>query len=81
MLRLPRVFLPLTSQALQLAAELWADVRRNGKPTADPHALDIDVILAAQILTAGFPSGDFVVANSNVSHVGLFVPAAPWQTL
>ena len=77
----PDRWLPLTSAALKRAAELWADARRRGAPTADPHALDIDVILAAQVLSAGWPAGDFVVATSNVSHLGQFVPALEWATV
>jgi len=74
-------YLPITTSGMDLAAELWAKSRRQGSPTADPHALDIDVILAAQLLAAGFDRSEFVVATSNVSHISLFVPAAPWETL
>ena len=73
--------LQVSSKALTRAAELWADARRRGAPTADPHALDIDVILAAQVLPANWPAGDFIVATSNVSHLGQFVPAAEWATI
>jgi hypothetical protein len=66
---------------MDLAAELWAKARRQGKPTAHPHALDVDVILAAQVLAAGFDPADFVVATSNVSHISQFVPAQPWEAL
>jgi len=74
-------FLPIDTAAMNLAAELWARSRRHGKTTAHPHALDIDVILAAQVLSAGYQPADFVVATSNVSHLSQFVPAAPWETL
>jgi predicted nucleic acid-binding protein len=74
-------FLPITSASLDLAAELWAEARKQGKPTADVHALDGDVILAAQVLTEGFQPGRFVVATSNVSHLSQFVPAAMWDQI
>jgi len=74
-------YLPITTSAMDLAAEFWARSRRQGKPTADPHALDVDVILAAQVLAAGFDPAQFIVATSNVSHLSLFVPAQAWETI
>ena len=40
-------YAPLTTDIMLRAAELWAAARRGGQPTADPKALDGDVILAA----------------------------------
>jgi predicted nucleic acid-binding protein len=78
----PKVrFLPITTIAMWRASELWADVRRKGMPTAHPHELDIDVILAAQALTAGLPAADLVVATGNVAHLSRFVPAELWDTV
>jgi predicted nucleic acid-binding protein len=74
-------FLPITSTAMKLAAQLWARARQQGVPTADPQALDVDVILAAQVLAAGIPPADFTVATSNVSHLSRFVPAGVWSAI
>lgn len=74
-------YLPLSTPALRLAADLWAQVRRQGQPTAAPHALDVVVILAAQALTSGVRSGQFTVATGNVSHLSRFVPADLWTSV
>ena len=49
----PGRYLPLSDEALRLAADLWAKSRQEGRPTADPKDLDIDVIIAAQALCFG----------------------------
>ena len=74
-------FLPISSAAMLLAADLWASSRQSGLPTGDPKKLDIDVILAAQALTLGIPTGDLIVATSNVSHIARFVSADPWNNI
>ena len=74
-------YLLLTDAHLKHAAQLWADARKRGRPTADKFALDIDVILAAQALSLSLPAGEFVVATENVAHLSLFVPAQPWQSI
>lgn len=69
---------PITTQAMRLAADLWAEARRWGRPTAPDLALDGDVILAAQarVLAARHP--DVVVATTNPKHLERFVDARVW---
>ncbi len=63
------------------AAALWARSRQAGTPTADPLSLDVDVVLAAQVLTAGWDLSTTIVATGNARHLKLFVPAAEWATI
>ena len=69
-------YLPLTTLVMLKAAELWAQARNSGLPTADPKALDCDVILAAQALEK-----DGIVATENVGHLSRFVDARDWRDL
>lgn len=71
-------YLPLTTAAMRKAAELWAQARQQGQPTAVDPALDGDVILAAQALTLGAPA---VVATTNATHLTRFIPADAWQNI
>lgn len=58
------------------AAELWAEVRKRGMPTADSKALDCDVILAAQALAV-----DGLVATENVGHLSRLARAKSWRDI
>jgi hypothetical protein len=64
-----------------LAADLWAQARKSGLPTAPPDALDGDVILAAQALLATGPGDVVTVATGNVGHLAQFVDAQPWEKI
>jgi predicted nucleic acid-binding protein len=76
----PGRYLPLSDEALRLAADLWARSRQQGRPTADPKALDIDVIIAAQALS--FVAGEEVtVATTNPKHLAQFVTAKNWNEI
>ena len=73
-------YLSIDTPAMRLAANLWADARRYGQPTAAPEALDADVILAAQAigLTA---AGEVIVATVNVDHLARYASAAHWREI
>lgn len=75
-------YLPIDTAVMRRAAELWAEARKAGQPTADIHALDADVILAAQAGLAGESDGvAVVVATTNIGHLGRFVDARPWASI
>jgi predicted nucleic acid-binding protein len=67
---------PVTTPVMLRAAELWAMARRSGQPTTDRHALDGDVILAAQVEEAGG-----IVATDNARHLARFVDAREWSDI
>ena len=73
------IYLPLTTPVMLRAAELWAAMRQ--PPTADPQALDGDVILAAQALMPG-SSAIRLSLQSRMSVIWPdLVPAARWQDI
>jgi len=69
-------YLPITTKIMLKAAELWAEARKLGKPTADVHALDGDVILTAEALQV-----QAVIATENVGHLSLFANARYWKEI
>jgi predicted nucleic acid-binding protein len=70
-------YLPITTEAMRLAAALWGQARQQGRPTADPKEIDGDVILAAQTIL--LDAADAVVATTNVGHLSRYVAARHWQ--
>jgi predicted nucleic acid-binding protein len=75
-------YIPLTTEMMVKAAELWAQVRQQGLPTADPNALDGDVILAAQtLITRQQRQQEIIIATTNVGHLSRFTIAQDWQTI
>ncbi|MDA1190779.1 MAG: PIN domain-containing protein [Candidatus Poribacteria bacterium] len=67
---------PISTSTMRKAAKLWASARRSGQPTADQHALDGDMILAAQALESGS-----IVITENVGHLSRFVEAKRWHEI
>lgn len=68
-------YLPLQTSTMHLAAQIWAEARLNGVPTASSSSLDDDVILAAQAKEL-----NGIVLTTNQKHLSRFVPVADWQS-
>jgi predicted nucleic acid-binding protein len=75
-------YLPITTEAMRRAADLWARMRNEGTPTTDEKALDADVILCAQVqLLSEQSRHELVVATTNVRHLSRMVPARLWSEI
>ncbi|MGL5943607.1 MAG: type II toxin-antitoxin system VapC family toxin [Waterburya sp.] len=76
-------FLPVNESTLELAAELWAEARNKGLPTADELSLDADIIICAQyqLLAAKHPGRYVVIATTNVKHLSRFTEAQEWRNI
>jgi hypothetical protein len=61
------------------AAQLWAQARQQGQPTAGDKTIDGDMILVAQAMTLGV--SDVVIATTNVGHLSRFMTAELWQSI
>ena len=68
-------YLPITTDIMLRAAAFWAQVRRQGVPTASDSALDAEVILAATAAERTAPGDDVVIATTNPRHLTRLVPA------
>lgn len=69
-------YLPIDTVTMLQAAKFWAEARQRHRPTAHKHALDGDVILAAQAIRKGA-----VVATDNVGHLAQFVDTKTWSEM
>ncbi len=76
-------FLPVSPIILRLSAELWAETRRLGQPTAEINNIDADVIIGAtcQLLQEEYPGQRLIVATTNVKNLSLFVEAKKWTQI
>jgi len=74
-------YIPLDSRSMHQAAAIWAQTRHNGQPTADRHALNGDVILAAQASLLDDPGGEIIIATANVKHLIRFADARLWTDI
>lgn len=69
-------FLPIVSESMAIAGDLWARARAKGRPVDDDKALGADVILAAQAIH-GCENPQIVTENKK--HLARFVPVFPLQ--
>lgn len=74
-------YVPITTRTMLTAASLWADARKEGRPTAPDLALDADVILAAQAKEVEEAGRSVAVATTNPRHLSRFVDARTWQEI
>jgi predicted nucleic acid-binding protein len=76
-------FLGVDEKTLDVAAELWAQARIEGMPTADDKSLDADLIICAQwqLLKEEYPGRYIVIATTNVAHLSRFAEAQEWRNI
>jgi predicted nucleic acid-binding protein len=72
---------PITTPIMRRAAELWAESRNRGRPLADRHALDADVILAATAEAVAARGHEVVVATTNLAHLSSLTNASLWNEI
>lgn len=72
-------YFPITTAAMRQAANLWAEARQQGRPTAGDKTIDGDMILIAQAMTLAAPN--VVIATTNVGHLSSFIAADLWQNI
>ena len=68
---------------MKVAADLWAEARIAGQPTADNRNIDVDMIISAhwKILTEEYPGRYVVVASTNIKHLSRFTEAREWRAI
>jgi predicted nucleic acid-binding protein len=77
---------PITSEAIRLASDLWAQARHQTIQGAPDAALDGDMILCAQTLLLNpaewnADGAQAMIATRNVAHLSSFAPAKHWRDL
>lgn len=75
---------PITSKAMRLAGELWAEARHRHQRGAPDPALDADMILCAQARLInpndwGMTGGKVVIATGNLKHLENFAATRHWR--
>lgn len=74
------LYAPITTEAMRIAAEIWAQARLAGKPLTSDERLDGDAILIGQTLSLA-PTNRILVATTNVKHIGQYASAEVWREI
>lgn len=74
-------YVPLSTKAMRRAAEVWAETRIQGYPTASDDAFDGDMVLCGQALMLADEGHTVTVATANVKHLTLLVDARKWEDI
>jgi len=72
--------LPVTTEVLLLASDLWASLKRRGLVVGSDRDLSVDVIVAATARLLG-STGPTVIATENVRHLSRMADARHWHDI
>lgn len=72
-------YLPIPTDAIRRAAQLWTEARQTGQPTAGDKTIDGDMILVAQAVTLSV--SEVAIATTNIGHLSRFITAELWQNI
>lgn len=78
-------YLPIDTQTMLDAAQIWAEARNIGKPATNDLSLDADMILVAQVRAAtrvfaeNANGGHTILATTNIKHLTHFCDARLWR--
>ena len=76
------IYIPISTQIIIKASQLWAWARHTGQQTAHDLELDGDVILAATAITVAQEEGlKTVIVTNNVNHLARYTPAQHWRDI
>ena len=64
--------IPITSEIMLTAAELWAEIRSSGISTASKENIDCDVILVAQAISLSTEFKEIIIVTTNPKHIYRF---------
>ena len=73
------LYIPTTREILDIASDLWAELRKRGKPTVSKEALNFDTILAAHAIFLNNTGSRAVVAATNLRHLSLMTETYDWR--